>query len=107
MTRSLAVAPLVVLMCFFAGCASYWYQEEKTFEECKQDRRQCFEELKKYSSNWRDMGDYEFKFMEDCMTQKGYRPVKEKELPLKAKREDPDQLLHWRLRGVAGIVDEQ
>jgi hypothetical protein len=53
------------------------------------------------------MGNYEFEFMEDCMVQKGYRPVKESKLPLRVKREDPDQLLHWRLRGVAGTVNGQ
>jgi hypothetical protein len=94
------------LMCLLAGCAKYWYQEGKTFEECKQDRLECFEGLKRYSSNWQDMGEYEFKFMDDCMTQKGYGLVKENRLPLRVKREDPDRLLHWRLRGVAGTMEE-
>ena len=107
MTKSLTVALLLVVICFFTGCTSYWYQEGKSFEECKQDHRACFEELKVYSSNWRKMGDYEFEFMEDCMEQKGYGPVNERKLPLKVKREDPDQLLHWRLRGVAGTVNGQ
>jgi hypothetical protein len=104
--RFFAVAASPILTCLFAGCASYWYQEGKTFEQCEQDRLACFEELKKYSSNWQDMGEYEFKFMETCMTQKGYRLVKEHKLPPKVKREDPDRLLHWRLRGIAGTVEE-
>ncbi|MHC4153463.1 MAG: hypothetical protein ACYST6_00835 [Planctomycetota bacterium] len=107
MKRVLAVAALLIIMSLLTGCASYWYQEGKSFEECKQDRLVCFEELKKYSSNWRDMGEYEFEFMETCMTQKGYGQVKENKLPLKVKREDPDQLLHWRLRGIAGTVNGQ
>ena len=63
-------------------------------------------ELKKYSSDWTEMGSYEFDFMEECMTQRGYRLVKEKDLPFRVKREDPDQLLHYRLRGVAGALDK-
>lgn len=101
------MACVLISLSFCAGCAKYWYQEGKTFAETKQDRQECFEELKKYSSNWRDMGDYEFKFMEDCMMQRGYRLVAENKLPLRVKREDPDQLLHWRLRGVAGLAAPQ
>jgi hypothetical protein len=93
-------------MLLIAGCTTYWYQGGKTIDECKQDRLACLEELKKYSSNWRDMGDYEFKFMEDCMHQKGYTLLEEKELPLRVKREDPDQLVHYRLHGAAGTIKE-
>ena len=50
------------------------------------------------------MGDYEFKFMEDCMHQKGYTLLKENELPLRVKREDPERTLHTRLHGVAGTI---
>jgi hypothetical protein len=92
-------------MFLFTGCSTYWYQAGKTIDECKQDRLACFEELKKYSSDWRDMGDYEFKFMEDCLRQKGYTLLTEGELPLRVKREDPDQLLHYRLHGVAGTIE--
>jgi hypothetical protein len=77
------MACVLISLSFCAGCAKYWYQEGKTFAETKQDRQECFEELKKYSSNWRDMGDYEFKFMEDCMMQRGYRLVAENKLPLR------------------------
>jgi len=105
MKRFLAVTPLLILMCFFAGCTTYWYQADKTIDECKQDRLECFEELKKYSSDWEDMGGYEFKFMEDCMRQKGYTLLKEGELPLRVKREDPDRVMHLRLHGVAGTIE--
>jgi hypothetical protein len=53
-------ALILIPLCLFAGCAKYWYQEGKTITEVKQDQKVCFEELEKYSSNWRDMGDYEF-----------------------------------------------
>lgn len=106
MARSLAIT-LLVTICFSSGCAKYWYQEGKTIGECKQDRRMCFEGLKKYSPNWQDMGEYEFKFMEDCMKQKGYQLVTEKKLPLKVQREDPDRWQHFRLKGAVGTLDEE
>ncbi len=105
MRRVIAATSLLILMLSFAGCTTYWYQADKTIDECKQSRLECFEELKKYSSDWRDMGDYEFKFMEDCMRQKGYTLLKEKELPLRVKREDPDQTIHFRLHGAAGTIE--
>ena len=104
MKKLLAVVFLASI-CFSAGCAQYWYQGGKTFEECRQDQRACLEELKKYSSNWRKMGNYEFEFMENCMRSKGYSLVREKELPLRVKRQDPDRMLHARLKGIAGTVD--
>ena len=106
MIRLLVFTSLIILIFFFTGCATYWYQEGKTIRECKLDRRECLEELKKYSSNWRDMGSYEFDFIEDCMFQKGYRLVTEDKLPMKIRREDPEQSLHWRLHGMAGAIDE-
>ena len=106
MKRFIAATLVMILTLFFTGCATYWYQEGKTINECQKDRLECFKELKKYSSDWTEMGSYEFDFMEECMTQRGYRLVKEKDLPFRVKREDPDQLLHYRLRGVAGTLDK-
>jgi hypothetical protein len=106
MIRLLALTFLLVLTSFLTGCATYWYQEGKTISECKLDRRKCLEELKKYSSNWSDMGSYEFDFMEDCMFEKGYRLVTEDKLPMRVRREDPAPSLHWRLHGMAGTLDE-
>jgi hypothetical protein len=94
-------------MLFFAGCTTYWYQAGKTIDECNQDRLACFEELKEYSSNWQDMGDYEFKFIEDCMRQNDYTLLTEDELPLRVKRQDPDRLTHFKLHGVAGTVEQK
>ncbi len=39
------------------------------------------------------------------MKQKGYSIVKEEELPLNAKREDPDRLENWFSKGVAGSLE--
>ncbi len=88
-----------------AGCGQkYWYQEGKTFDECKADRAACRAELRKRADRDR-MGDYERRFMENCMEQRGYRLVKEKDLPLDVKREDadiPSEVPMARGYGVAG-----
>ena len=106
MKRHVTATLMLIPMLLLAGCTTYWYQAGKTIDECNQDRLACLKELKKYSSNWRDMGDYEFKFMEDCIRQKGYTLLKEGELPLRVKREDPDSSLHWKLHGAAGTIKE-
>ena len=99
---------ILISMCIFSGCTKYWYQEGKTIDECKKERLACFEELKDYSSDWRDMGQYEFEFMTNCMKEKGYRLFREDKLPLRVKREDPDRWQgHARFKGVAGIPDEE
>ena len=105
MKRHVTATLILIPMLLVTGCATYWYQADKTIDECKQERLECFEELKKYSSDWEDMGDYEFEFMEDCMRQKGYTLLKEGELPLRVKREDPDRVMHVRLHGVAGTIE--
>ena len=94
----------MVLIC---GCSKYWYQEGKTFGECKQDQAACFAELNKRSDFGGMTMDYEFKFMDDCMCAKGYQEVSESELPLDARRQEPDSTLHWRARGVAGSLTEE
>ena len=105
MRRVIAITLILIPMLLFTGCTTYWYQANKTIDECKQARMECLDELKEYSSNWIEMGDYEFKFMEDCMRQKGYSLLKEKDLPLRVKRENPDLLMDARLRGVAGAIE--
>jgi hypothetical protein len=92
-----------------AGCGQqYWYQEGKTFAECKADRAACRAELQR-RANRDQIGDYERRFMEDCMQQRGYRLVPEKKLPLTAKREDsdiPSELSWARGYGVAGNIGD-
>jgi len=106
------VLSLLGLIYLSGGCATYYYQEGKSFKECATDRADCFSELKKrLGSEDQKPGDYEHRYMEDCMKQKGYRLVTEDELPLDVKREDPDStlygFLYGRRRGMAGTVDEQ
>jgi len=94
----------IVMAPFLTGCAQYWYQEGKTFQQCQQDRRACFDELAK-RTDFVGTGDYEFEFLTECMEQKGYRLVKDDELPSDAKRQRPDTSLHWRAKGVAGSLE--
>jgi hypothetical protein len=99
---------LLCVICLFAGCSSYYYQEGKSFSECERDRADCFEELKK-RADWDIPGDYERKFMEDGMKKKGYRLVKQSELPVDVKRQDPPDSVVGRIYearyGIAGTVD--
>jgi hypothetical protein len=100
------------LICLLTGCARYYYQENKTFNQCAWDRADCLFELKKRlasgSGGW---GDYRYKFLENCMKERGYRLVTEDQLPLEVKRQDPDSGLRGYLygyrRGIAGALDEE
>jgi hypothetical protein len=98
----IAVSSLFLLP---AGCAKYWYQEEKTFEECKQAQAECFRELQKRTDFTSPTADYEIKYMNECMLAKGYREVSANELSLEVKRQAPESSLHWRARGLAGTVE--
>lgn len=100
----LHVTILMLLVMPLGGCVNYWYQEGKSFDQCKADIEQCRAELAKYS-DLTNIGSYERKFVEDCMKTKGYNLVTGDKLPMKAKREDPDTSLYWRLNGVAGRID--
>ena len=49
------------------------------------------------------IGGYDARFIEVCMTEKGYKPVTENDLPLRIKRKDPPK---WYMVGVAGTIEE-
>jgi hypothetical protein len=77
---------LVVLS---AGCQRmYWYQEGKTFAECKADLEDCRTELLK-RTDLRYADSYKYRFIDNCMQERGYEVVAEKDLPLDVAREDP------------------
>ncbi len=81
----LAVGLAVVM----AGCQRmYWYREDKTFDECKADQEDCQAELLKRTDR-RYASSYKHEFLEDCMRQRGYELVTERDLPLDIEREDP------------------
>ena len=108
--KNLTILFLLGLICLSGGCAKYYYQEGKTFNECARDRLDCYTELqKRLADQSQSPGGYEHKFMEDCMKQKGYRLVTENNLPLDVKRQDPDKSLQGQLygyrRGIAGTLD--
>ena len=90
-------------MCCFAGCTSYWYQEGKTYEECKRDLQQCVVEMTKYSDKDINLGVYDLRFERNCMKQKGYRLVKERKLPMRVRRQGPGSLAGTY--GIAGTLD--
>jgi hypothetical protein len=91
-----------------AGCQPvYWYQEGRTFDECKADHADCRAELVKRTDR-HHMSDYERRFMENCMQQRGYRLVRDSDLPLDVRREEPDVVLAvpWnRFYGLAGSIE--
>lgn len=99
---SLVLCAFVLL---WSGCAKYWYQEGKSFDECKQARAECFGELKKRTDFSGPFMDYEIKYMNQCMQGKGYREVSAKELPMDVRREEPDTSLHLQARGIAGTIE--
>ena len=103
---------LVILVCFCCGCAKYYYQDGKSFVQCQKDRAECKVELnKRLAVQSKRPGGYEYKFIEECMKNRGYELVTEGKLPLGAKRQDPAQTLHGFLygqrRGIAGSVDQK
>ncbi|MHC4292212.1 MAG: hypothetical protein ACYTEU_00970 [Planctomycetota bacterium] len=95
---------VVIISFLLTGCAQYWYQEGESYQQCLKDREICFSELNK-RSDFVGTGDYEFEYMAQCMQEKGYRLVEEKELPMDVKRAQPDSTIHWRVKGVAGTVE--
>lgn len=99
----------VVGLCLVAGCEpAYWYQEGRTFNECKADQADCRAELLERTDR-HHLSDYERRFMEDCMQQRGYRLVPDKDLPLDVRREEPNGVtaVPWnRFYGVAGSIEE-
>jgi len=95
---------LVVLA---AGCQrQYWYQEGKTFAECKADHEDCQAELLQRTDR-RYPSSYKHRFLENCMHERGYELVAEKDLPLDIKREDPEvpsEVPSVHAYGVAGAL---
>jgi hypothetical protein len=100
---------IAIGLCLAGGCQpEYWYREGRTFDESKADHAECRAELLR-RSDLNYVSSYERQFMEDCMRQRGYRLVPSGELPLDAKRQEPDvaMAVPWdRFYGVAGGLDE-
>jgi hypothetical protein len=110
--RTLACALLragltVALVVLATGCQrKYWYQEGKTFDECKADHEDCWTELRK-RSDLRYPSSYTHEFLENCMRQRGYELLTQKDLPLDVKRQEPDapsDVPWYYAYGVAGSL---
>jgi hypothetical protein len=86
------------------GCAKYWYQEGKSFTQCRKDLTSCQAEASRYSDVERTsgLGRYENSFVTDCMHEKGYELVSENTLPVRVKRESSPV---FGIPGVAGTID--
>lgn len=105
MNRILVMVVSLMLCVAANGCATYWYQEGKSFRECQRAQEACREELVNRSSLSR-IGSYEIEFMQNCMEEKGYRQVKQSALPLGVRRQEPETSLHYRAVGIAGELRE-
>jgi hypothetical protein len=103
MKKFLLIVPLLVLLASLTGCTKYWYQEGKTYEQCKGDLQQCVAEMSKYSDKDINLGVYDISFERNCMEQGGYRLVKERNLPLRVRRQGPGTLAGTY--GVAGHLE--
>jgi hypothetical protein len=100
-TAFILVSAFVLLQ---AGCAKYWYQEGRTFEECRCAHADCFAELTRRTDFGDPLDDYELEFMDACMQAKGYRSVFSNKLPMHVKRDAPETSLDWQYHGIAGTV---
>jgi len=113
MRRGSPILILLGLACFLSGCGKYYHQEGKSLTECKQDCARCVAELNKYRdanaeedlARYNTAYDYEGKFLDTCMKDKGYKIVYENKLPLKVKRQKPDPWNRYD-RGFAGTIDD-
>jgi len=107
------IAALLGSACLFAGCSKFYYQEGKTLDQCRRSYAECAAEFKKFQDpdapeelgRYNVVYDYEGKFMDTCMQEKGYQILPENKLPLRVKREKPDPA-GWSRRGLAGPLDE-
>ncbi len=113
------IAVMLASAWLLAGCSRHYYQEGKTIEQCRQSYKECAakfkkiqdpnapEELGRYNVSY----NYEGKFMDTCMREKGYQIVAENKLPLDVRREKPDPWTPpwpWTRsqRGLAGTLVE-
>ena len=94
------------IMFFVGGCTQYWYQKDKTFNECKDDCIACRVESRAYLENYDKSDDFRIKYEEKCMHQKGYRLVSQDWLPLKTKKREPESL-YMEKYGIAGCLFEE
>ncbi len=103
MKNRLCIIAFCTITFLFSGCTKYWYRQDTSFEQCKQDRKACMDALLQ-RSDMSYVTDYEIKFMETCMREKGYELIEKRKLPMEVRRQEPETSLHWRMNGIAGSV---
>ena len=108
-TRMKILLGFMALLCVWmaCGCSKYWYQEGKSFGECKHARGECYDKLMRRSDLSGLAVEYKVKYMEACMQEKGYRLLSQRELPIDVIREEPPSTFYWRANGIAGELREQ
>ena len=105
------IVAVILLVCvsllFTTGCASYWYRQGKTYEECREDIKQCLGELRKYQDLNSSYSNtfYAEDFEKDCMQGKGYKLYSEDKLPLRVKRQTLTGAISSSY-GIAGRLEE-
>ncbi len=105
MKPNLPAICLLAMISFSSGCTTFWYQEEKSFNQCKDDMYYCRYKMQERSDKSMNLGFYDTKFNELCMQQRGYRLVHEDQLPLCARRQGPGYYLSSRQHGAAGTIE--
>jgi hypothetical protein len=102
--RRICIGLLLVSISLLGGCAKYWYQEGKSFKETRRALDACRVEASRYADVNRTLGlgSYTEKFVKECMRKNGYELVREKNLPIRVKRESSPV---FGMAGIAGTID--
>ncbi len=102
--RFILTAVLLTTALLLGGCAKYWYQEGRSFHQCRKDLAASQAEAMRYSDVERTdgFGLFEGKFVRQSMEEKGYHLVGEGKLPTRVKRESSPV---FGIPGIAGTID--
>jgi len=102
--RLILVGLLLTFACLLGGCSKYWYQDGRSFDECRKSLASCQAEATRYADveRTRGLGSYERDFVKECMQKKGYELVSEGKLPVRVKRESSPV---FGIPGMAGTID--
>lgn len=98
LTTCLLIAVLV------SGCANYWYAEDKSFCQAKDDCVECRIEARDYDTSANPLSWSALKYERKCMKKKGYKLVGEIFLPKDINKREPD-LVYGEKYGVAGCLE--
>ncbi len=96
---------LLLSVCVLGGCTKYWYQDGKSFKEAKTDLASCQAQADQYSrdtGSGRGIDAYDGLLVRECMEERGYHRVAEKDLPARAIREASPV---FGVTGVAGTTN--